>query len=60
MSSTLYLYIALTLRAAVLSSYPEPAEPKLAPRRRFFPDAWGLKYAGGYFVNPRVSAAKLE
>jgi hypothetical protein len=49
-----------TLRIAAFSSYPDAAEAKLAPIRRFFPDACGLRYAGAYVLKPRVSAAKSK
>jgi hypothetical protein len=49
-----------TLRVAAFSSYPEAAEAKLAPIRRFFPDACGLRYAGADVLKPRVSAAKSK
>lgn len=42
---------------AGFSSYPDAAEAKLAPINRFFPDASGLRYAGGYLLKPRDSAA---
>ncbi|KAI3765028.1 hypothetical protein L2E82_15049 [Cichorium intybus] len=49
---------SFTFPMEVLSSKPAPADAKLAPMRRFFPEASGLRYVGGYVVKPSVSAVE--